>query len=248
MEDEITSAASMTTSPHSTFPKWAAALTRYSVLVPEDLSDAFVRALAARTLGSLRFSDHKTIRHVVAWFSDEDLRSSASPIDMLEFICEYSSGIDSEMSHLIDYTTFARKLERLPVVEAHGLLSHLNEVVIQRAFIDLIALLTVATMQENPKIVYELSILQVKDIIATGKPLITCSDMRHAATQKTFLDIIKCDGNPNALREFLEAFIRSSSDENLYRLASRFSLPLRLEIFKLIKTHMNVTQLIVEYI
>jgi hypothetical protein len=254
MEDDATSSMPpparqyATTSPYSTFPLWAQALTQYSVLVPEDLSDAFVRALAARTLSSLRFSDHATIRHVIAWFSDDDLCSSGTHASMLEFICEYSMGVDSEMSHLIDYVTFTRKLERLPVVEAHGLLGHLDAVVVQRAFLDLVALLTVAALQTDPDIVKHLTINHVRGIIAAGRAIIMDSDMGEELIHKTFLGITRRDGDPNTLRDFLAGFVRNASDEELYRLASSLPLSLRIEVFKLVKANMNVTQLVVEYI
>jgi hypothetical protein len=50
------------------------------------------------------------------------------------------------------------------------------------------------------------------------------------------------------LRDFLAGFVRNASDEELYRLASSLPLSLRIEVFKLVKANMNVTQLVVEYI
>jgi hypothetical protein len=80
------------------------ALTMYSIIAPEDLTDVFVRALATRSLQSLRFADHRSIERVFAWFSAEDLATMVPRTKMLEFICEHSTGLNSEMISLIDYT------------------------------------------------------------------------------------------------------------------------------------------------
>lgn len=239
---------SQTVACHTVLPKWVDALSVYSAVAPEDLTDAFVRALATRSLQALRFSDHRAIARVFAWFSPEDLATMVPRAKMLEFICEHSTGLNSEMLSLLDYSAFGAKLRELPLSESHRLLNCLDSVAVRRAFMDLIALIIVAAVLESPDIVYGLSTDRVHNFISDNQNAICARRLPKAMVQKVFMGILQRNRDPDLFREFLSEFLRMSSDQNIYNMVSRMGEKPRMEFFRVVKDAMDVDHLIDEYI
>lgn len=237
-----------TVARHTVLPNWMDALTMYSIIAPEDLTDVFVRALATRSLQSLRFADHRSIERVFAWFSAEDLATMVPRTKMLEFICEHSTGLNSEMISLIDYTVFGAKLRELPLSESHKLLNCLDLVAVRRAFMDLVALIIVAAILESPDIVYGLSTDRVHNFISDNQKAICALRLPKAMVQKVFMGILQRNRDPDLFKEFLSEFLRMSSDQNIYNMISRMGEKPRMDFFRVVKNNMDVDHLIDEYI
>lgn len=248
MTPRTSSSDTPTISHQTVLPKWMDALSIYKAVTPEDLTDAFVRALATRSLQSLRFADHRSVERVFAWFSAEDLATMVPRAKMLEFICEHSTGINSEMLNLIDYTAFGAKLRELPLSESHKLLNCLDMVAVRRAFMDLVALIIVAAVLESPDIVYGLSTDRVHNFISDNQSAICALRMPKAMVQKVFMGILQRNRDPDLFKEFLAEFLRMSSDQNIYNMVSRMGEKPRMEFFRVVKQHLSVDNLIDEYI